>query len=540
MTKSNGNFAGGRTLTSDRIVVIGAGVAGLVAALRLALEGFEVVLVERAETPGGKMRRIEIDGCPIDAGPTVFTMRWVFDEIFAAAGTSLDRELSLQPVDVLARHAWGPHERLDLFADETRSAEAIGEFAGAAEARRYRAFCQRARQVYETLEVPFIRAAEPSPVSLVRAAGLRGLGKLWQVSPFAQLWQTLGQYFHDTRLRQLFGRYATYCGASPFGAPATLMLIAHVEQNGVWLVQDGMYRIAQTLAGLATYHGARFRYGEEASEILVAGGRVSGVRLASGERIGADAVVVNADAAALARGRFGAAVSQAVPAVPRSKRSLSAVTWALLAETEGFPLIRHNVFFSGDYASEFDDIFQRGRLPVAPTVYVCAQDRGDAHDPDARGHERLLCLVNAPALGDIRDFDRSEIEQCEKSSFGLLERCGLHIKRRPAQSRVTTPAAFERLFPATGGALYGQALHGWKTSFNRPGARTPIAGLYLAGGSVHPGPGVPMAALSGQLAAACVTEDRASTARSRRAAMPGGTSMPSVMTGSKRSRSLHS
>jgi 1-hydroxycarotenoid 3,4-desaturase len=507
-----------------RLIVIGAGIAGLVAALELAAHGLDVTVVERAQTPGGKMRQVEIAGAALDAGPTVFTMRWVFDELFDAAGTAFERHVRLRPMEVLARHAWSERERLDLFADEERSVAAIAAFAGPAEARRYREFGERARRIYQTLEQPFVRSARPSPLALVRGVAPRGLGDLFGIAPFETLWRALGEHFHDPRLRQLFGRYATYCGSSPFLAPATLMLVAHVERTGVWAVEGGMHRIAAALAELAAARGARFRYGAEAAEITVDGARASGVRLATGERLDADAVVLNADVAAVAGGRFGAAPARAAPRLPPAQRSLSAVTWAMVAATEGFPLVRHNVFFSGDYAAEFDDVFRHAALPAAPTVYVCAQDRGDPGDSAPDAPERLLCLVNAPPTGDVNPFDPVEIEQCETRTFGLLERCGLQVRRRPEATVVTTPADFERLFPATGGALYGQASHGWMASFRRPGARSKMPGLYLAGGSTHPGPGVPMAALSGRLAVASVLKDLASTHPSGRAATRGGTS----------------
>ena len=509
---------------SDRVVVIGAGVAGLVVALELAHRGVAVTVVERAEAPGGKMREVAVGGCRLDAGPTVFTMRWVFEQLFAATGTSLSAHLRLQPVEILARHAWSRHERLDLYADPARSADAIAAFAGPAEARRYLDFCARARAVYQSLEGPFIRSTRPSPLTLVQRFGLARLGELWRISPFVTLWNALGEHFHDPRLRQLFGRYATYCGSSPFLAPATLMLIAHVEQDGVWLVEGGMHRIAVALAGLAASHGATFRYGTDAAEIIESNGRASGVRLATGETLTASAVVVNADVAALSSGRLGASAARAVPDAPRSARSLSAVTWSLLAQTEGFPLLRHTVFFSDHYAAEFDDIFRRARLPKAPTVYVCAQDRGDRDDAPPAGPERLLCLVNAPATGDTHPFDLAEIERCADQTFQRLAHCGLHVHRRPETTLVTTPAVFERLFPATGGALYGRASHGWMASFSRPGATSRLPGLYLAGGSTHPGPGVPMAALSGRIAAATVLADLGSTTRSRPAVIAGGTS----------------
>jgi 1-hydroxycarotenoid 3,4-desaturase len=185
--------------------------------------------------------------------------------------------------------------------------------------------------------------------------------------------------------------------------------------------------------------------------------------------------------------------------VPRSARSLSALTWSIHAPTRGFPLLHHNVFFDDDYASEFADVFGRSRLPTRPTVYVCAQDRLDeACEPAA---ERLLCLVNAPATGDRHPFAQDEIDDCARRAFDLLARCGLQVSRQSGSSVATTPADFEALFPATGGALYGRASHGWMLPFTRDGAASALPGLWLAGGSVHPGPGVPMATLSGRLAA---------------------------------------
>jgi len=500
-------------MAKDRVIVIGAGIAGLVTALLLAKRGAALTLVERASEPGGKMRELEVAGHRIDAGPTVFTMRWVFDEILAMAGTRLEDHLRLYPLEILARHAWREGGRLDLFADLGRSIEAIGDFAGAAEARRYRDFCQAARGVYETLERPFIRASRPTPLSLVGRIGPLGLKGLGKIRPFESLWEALRGHFQDPRLRQLFGRYATYCGSSPFLAPATLMLIAHVEQAGVWAVEGGMHQTARMLARLAAAGGASIRYGTEVAEILVKGGRARGVRLATGECLEAEALVLNADVAALRAGLFGAGVRELAPPVPGTQRSLSALTWALVAETKGFPLARHSVFFSRDYPAEFAALFQEGRLPAAPTVYVCAQDRGEGQDQSPAGPERLLCLVNAPPIGDTHAFTPAEIEQCEQSAFSLLERCGLQVERSPLACRITTPTDFNRLFPATGGALYGQASHGWKASFNRPGTRTRLPGLYLAGGGVHPGAGVPMAALSGRLAAECLLSDLTSTSR---------------------------
>lgn len=495
-------------MPAQRVTVIGAGIGGLTAAIELAARGCSVTVLERAAQPGGKMREVAVGTVRLDAGPTVLTLRGIFDAIFAAAGASLDTAVRLRPLDVLARHAWDAGGRLDLFADRARSAEAIAAFAGPAEGRRYLEFCTQAKRVFETLDAPFIRADRPSLLGLAGAFGPRRLGQLVQINPFESMWRALGRHFHDPRLQQLFGRYATYVGSSPFLAPATLMLVAHVEQAGVWQVEGGMHRLAAAMAKLATSRGAEIRYGADVLEITLARRAVTGVRLASGEQLPADAVIFNGDCAALATGRLGPAVTAAVPAP--ATRSLSAVTWLIEAECSGFPLHHHNVFFSRDYEAEFADLFRHRRLPKAPTVYVCAQDRGLGDGP-ILGRERLFCLVNAPATGDTRPPSDRDIEACTADAFALLERCGLRMSRTPERTRMATPMDFERLFPATGGALYGQASHGWKASFERPGVRTRIAGLYLAGGSVHPGAGVPMAALSGRMAAAALMADRPST-----------------------------
>ncbi|MGO3930407.1 phytoene desaturase family protein [Rhodopseudomonas pseudopalustris] len=499
-----------RRIAEDQAVIVGAGISGLTAAIALASRGLAVTVLERAAQPGGKMRTVPIGASQIDSGPTVFTMRWVFEELFAAANRNFSDHVKLRPLDVLARHAWDDSGHLDLFADEARSADAIGAFAGAAEAARFRQFCADARETYRRLERPFLRSAKPSLPGLIISSGWRGLLQLPKIRPFTTMWNALGDYFHDPRMRQLFGRYATYCGSSPYMAPATLMLVAHVEQEGVWVIEGGMHQLATALADCAIALGVQIRYEQEVREVTIAGGRANGVTLSSGEHMAASNVIVSADVTALGSGLFGADAARAAVPVKLNERSLSAVTWSLVARTSGFPLSRHNVFFSRDYAAEFDDIFNKGAVPDEPTVYVCAQDRADNEATLLRDDaEELLVLINAPAVGDRYPFGPAQVERYAERAFAVLQRCGLTVTHDPQATVATTPNDFHRMFPATGGALYGRASHGWTASFRRPGARTKIPGLYVAGGSTHPGPGVPMAALSGRSAAASLYDDLA-------------------------------
>jgi 1-hydroxycarotenoid 3,4-desaturase len=547
-----------RLSITDRqpVVIVGAGVAGLAAALDLAARGVPVQVLEAADRPGGKMRRAALGADAFDAGPTVLTMRWVFEELFADAGMNFAHHVASRPAGILARHAWPEGQTLDLHADMARSADAIARFAGPAEGRAYLRFCAEARATYRALEHDYIRAQRPSLPELTRRIGARRWSDLFAIRPFENLWHALGRHFRDPRLRQLFGRYATYCGSSPYAAPATLMLVAHVEQEGVWLPEPGMYGLAEALERAARMRGARFRYQSPVQRLERGRNGSWHVELAGGEVLAAGAVIANADAAAIARGRLGTDAVRAAAGSDARARSLSALTWLVRAPTQGFALLRHNVFFSRDYGAEFAALFGQRRLPEDPTIYVCAQDRGAAADEagDDAAHqapheaapgaaqqatgpgaaagaatdaaagiaarraaqgtaqhaaERLLCLINAPADGDRPDAaaaDRRAGRYDAARIFGLLGRYGLHIDRASASVLQTTPEDFERLYPGSGGALYGGATHGWRAAFQRPGAASAVPGLFLAGGSVHPGPGVPMAALSGRLAARCVIE----------------------------------
>ncbi len=512
-------------MQDGQTVIVGAGIGGLVSAVLLASRGVPVTVVEKENGPGGKIRHLDVNGAMIDAGPTVFTMRSVIDDVFEAAGTRTANCITLHKAERIARHAWGPEERLDLYADPERSAAAIGEFAGAKAAAGYRSFSREAKRIFDILDKPFLRDTKTYPPGLMWRIGLWRVKALIDIRPYESLWKVLKEHFDDPRLLQLFGRYTTYCGSSPFQTPATLMLIAHVEAQGIWAIEGGMSALANALEKLAKQKGVLFRYGQTVSRIQVLNKSVTGVELANGERISAAHIIFNGDPAALASGLLG---SDAVPAarkVPDKARSLSAMVWLANSKTKGFDLDHHNVFFGPDYPAEFSDI-KSGQLPSAPSVYVCALDRSHGK---TTARERLQIIVNAPANGGRHTYSEREKEQCTSNMLERLRSCGLELEQ-PLSHHLVTPTEFATLFPATGGALYGRASHGWAASFLRPGSRTSIRGLYCAGGATHPGAGVPMAALSGRLASEAVLSDLISTPWYHRGAIAGGMSTRSAMT----------
>ncbi len=488
-----------------------------------------MLVLDRQAAPGGKARHVRVGDAAIDGGPTVFTMKWVFDRLLADHGIALEDAVSLTRADLLARHAWSDGSRLDLHADVEQSACAIAAFSDAANADGYLRFCADSRAIFDTLKEPFIAGQRPTMARLLWRLGPLSIRRHLMLRPFAALWSALGGYFPDPRLRQLFARYATYVGSSPFATPATLMLVAHVEQDGVWMVDGGMHGLARGLMRIGERLGVRYRFGAQVAEILTDGQRATGIRMADGQTMSATAIIHNGDVSALAGGQLGLGRQHlGIGAVKPRARSLSAMAFTGLIATPDFPLAHHTVFFGDDYADEFAAIFKRRSVTDAPTVYVCAQDRASdcTLNEAARraGRERVLMLVNAPANGDQHTYGPDEVEQWLTRTCRQMARCGLTLDRTSMQVTATTPDGFNALFPGSGGALYGPASHGWMASFRRPGAATKLPGLYLAGGSVHPGPGVPMATLSGLLAAERFLTDRALMRRSPRAAIFGGTS----------------
>ena len=509
-------------LRDPHVLVLGGGIGGLSAAIDLAASGVRVTLIERQPWLGGKLRQVVVDGRGIDAGPTVFTMRQVFEGLFGDAGADFGSYVQTLPVEVLARHGWTDGARLDLFTDPERSSDAIAEAFGPREAEGYRRFVTYTRAIYEEVHDTFVFAEKPSLTNVMKVVGQRGVRAVMRIDFRRSMWRALGDFFADPRLRQLFGRYATYYGSSPFSAPATLNLIAEVEREGVWSVQGGMIELARAFERLARERGVDLRTGTGVAEIVVERGRAVGVRLEDGARIDADAVVCNGDPSAIATGLLGADAKRGGHHVIVPKRSLSAITWSLVGSTHGFPLDHHNVFFSTDYPREFKQLEAQLQVPDEPTVYVCAQDRRPGMIAPEGDPETMLVLINAPATGDVNPLTPPEIQRCEERTFELMERCGLMIRRRGEV--VTTPREFEAMFPGTGGALYGPATQGSMAPFSRPAATTKIPGLFLVGGGAHPGSGLPMVTLSGRIAARAVREDLRSRKTSSPGVTPGGTS----------------
>ncbi|HKP10509.1 MAG TPA: phytoene desaturase family protein, partial [Blastocatellia bacterium] len=353
-------------------------------------------------------------------------------------------------------------------------------------------FMELGARLYEVSKETFLRRRPTEPPDLRSLRALRSM-------PLRYGWgnyhRTVAAHFRSPHLRQLYDRYPTYVGSSPYESPATLAVIPYIEcAFGGWYVKGGLYRIVESLLDLATRRGVKLRCGAAVESVERAGGRVSGVRLAGGERISADVVVMNGDASHTRR-LLGETTNGEL--APR-ERSMSGFVMLLGVGRRLPEVAHHTVCFSADYRREFDELIGERRFPSDPTVYVNMPSRGDRSVAPADG-ETLFVMANAPA--DAEAWDETRIAKARRRVFERLRHSGFpEIESAVAVCDVWTPARIASRYAMPGGAIYGTHSHGWRHAFLRPANRSAQAGgLYHVGGSTHPGGGTPTVLLSAQI-----------------------------------------
>jgi phytoene desaturase len=329
-----------------------------------------------------------------------------------------------------------------------------------------------------------------------------------RVDPWLTMDQAIRRRVHSPHLRQLLGRFATYVGASPYLAPATLSVIAHVElTGGVWYPRGGVYAIADAMHRLAVEMGVKIHLDTPVAQIATGSGRVTGLLLANGRRVRANTVLANVDVTTVYKHLLAPTTApRRLEQLQRTDTSCSGFVLLLGVEGEHAQLAHHNIFFNADYRREFADIFARGRAPDDPTVYIAITSKSDvSHAP--KGCENWFVLVNAPALGPQFDW-KAKAHSYRDLVFATLGRFGLDIRSKVRSEVMLTPQDIERLTGAWRGALYGISSNQALNAFRRPHNRCPdVKGLYFAGGTTHPGGGIPMVTLSGKVAADLILGD---------------------------------
>ncbi|MGA0121947.1 MAG: phytoene desaturase family protein [Gaiellales bacterium] len=466
-----------------RVVGVGAGGGGLGAAVRLAGSGADVVVLEASDGVGGKLGIERAEGHTFDTGPSLLTMPFTIADTLAAAGVDLADRLDLLPVEPLCRYRWPDGTELDTAIEPAAEAAWLD-------------LVEQGRRTWDLSLPLFLSEPVGSPLDLARRSG-RPVDPR-DILAHITLDRFAARRFADPRLRQLVERYATYAGADPARCPATMAVIPYAEgAYGAWHPRGGMHRIAEVLRDVAVERGAELRTGCRVRRIIVEQGLAVGVETAAGERIPADCVVANCDAATL----YGDLVE-----APRQARSLAAAP----ASLSGFVLMlgirgrtaglaHHNIFFPRDYRAEFADVFDDPQPPHDPTIYLCNPAATDPSCAPA-GDESWVVLVNAPRPGPV-DWAAAG-ERYQDHVLDRLDALGLEARSRARVILRRSPADLERLTGAPGGAIYGTASMGPRAAFLRPRNASPaVRRLYLASGSAHPGGGLPLVLLSGRIAA---------------------------------------
>lgn len=488
--------------------MIGAGVGGLAAAARLAALGHDVTVCEAASEIGGKLGLVTTDVPDagvfrFDTGPSLLTMPQVLRDLFAETG-GWPGDLELERLDPIARYRFADGTGFDARDGLDALCAELDRALGPGSGDDWRAFLARAEQVWDASSGPFLESPLDGPRSLARLA-LQHPRDLAVVAPGRSLRALGRKHLRDPRLRTFLDRYATYTGSDPRRAPAALAAVPYAEQAfGGWYVRGGLHRLGDALRDRAVERGATVRVGTRVTRIWTAGGRVDGVVLAGGERLAADVVVANADAAHV----YGSLVDapSAARRLARAMPSLSGFVLLLAVAGRTPGLAHHSVLFPADYDAEMDAVFgDPARPPHDPTLYVSVPD-----DPAVRpdGHEAWFVLVNAPRHGrgpGAVDWRAPGLTASYADRLlDLLAERGLPVRERVLWSQVLTPADLEERTGAVGGAIYGTSSNGVAAAFLRPANRSPVPGLFLVGGSSHPGGGLPLVALSAQIVARLV------------------------------------
>ncbi|HEX8424038.1 MAG TPA: phytoene desaturase family protein [Pyrinomonadaceae bacterium] len=474
-------------------IIIGGGLGGLVTALRLAGAGWRVVVCEQGPTLGGKMNRWEQGGFSFDTGPSLITMRWVFEELFAAAGAPMDEHLELVPMHPLAEYVYADGTRFKYTSNLPDWLQTVRQLEPRDVDGFFR-FMNLGARLFEVSQETFFRRRP------LDAPDLRSL-KAMRHMPLRHAWgsyhRTVAAHFKSRHLRQLFERYPTYVGSSPYRSPATLAVIPYVEYAyGGWHIKGGLYKLIAALAALAERAGVTLRTCARVERIEHDGRRVKGVRLANGLHLAADALVMNGDASTT-NALLG--LNNAAP-LERAARSLSGLVFLCGVKRTLPELSHHAVYFSQDYRREFAQLFDERQFPDDPTVYVSAPSRSDRSlVPDGTG-ETLFVMANAPA-NDGDEWTEAKIVQARERVFARLKKGGFpDIEPDIVAADTWTPQRIGERYAMPGGAIYGTHSHGWRRAFLRPPNKDArFAGLYYVGGSSHPGGGTPTVLLSAKI-----------------------------------------
>jgi phytoene desaturase len=490
---------------AKHVIVVGAGVAGLASAIRMRAMGYDVTVFDQNPKVGGKLAQCTIDGFRFDMGPSLFTMPQFIEELFELSSKDISAYFQYHKEKEICRYQFHDGSVFKAPADQEKFIQQAASTFGES-AKVLRAYLRKNAFKYNKTKRIFLEKSLHKWRSFLHVDTLKGIAAMPQLDMLGSLHALNQKTFSDSRLVQLFDRYATYNGSTPYRAPGIMSLISHLEMDlGTFFPKGGMISIPNALHRLAVDNGVRFELNQRVDQILTSEKNVGGVRI--GEQvIAADIVVCNADI----HFAFKHLLPQlkAPAAVMQQERSSSGIIFYWCMDASFPDLQLHNIFFANDYKKEFDWIAEGGEWHNDPTVYINITSKKEQGDAPA-GKENWFVMVNVPAKKD-QDWNKWTAIVKEAVLAKLNKALGRDVAAFIVGEQVLTPQLIEQRTSSYLGALYGSASNDRLAAFLRhPNFHSSVEGLYFCGGSVHPGGGIPLCLLSAKIVADLIQSEHA-------------------------------
>ncbi len=483
----------------SKVGVVGAGIAGISAAIRLAVAGAEVHVFDQNSYTGGKLTAFILGGYRFDAGPSLFTLPHLVDELFALAGRSPREHFDYHSLDRVCTYYWPDGTALAMHSSVEQNEAEIKRVFGERESRAVRAYFEAARKKYDLTAPFFLEQSLHRMRTFLDKRVLKVLTSLPALGLLNTLDKENKNHFRDPRLVQLFNRYATYNGSSPYQTPGIMQMITHLEHGlGAFLPVGGMHEISQSLTRLAQDLGVTFHLGERVERIVVEQGKVQGLE-AAGRVHPFDQVVCNSDVKHAYTHLLPKEVKRPAKTLAQQPSSSALIFyWGIGAKFDKTDV--HTIFFSEDYQREFERIHNNGPFWEDPTIYVHVTSKVEPQDAPEHG-ENWFVMINVPA-DQGQDWDRIIPMARAKILERLSKELDTDVEQLIEVEDVLEPRTIASRTSSVGGALYGTSSNDRMAAFLRhPNKKNNVEGLYFCGGSAHPGGGVPLCLLSGKIAA---------------------------------------
>jgi phytoene desaturase len=485
-----------------KALIVGAGIAGIAAAIRLAVKGYGVEVYEANSYPGGKLSQFEQDGYRFDAGPSLFTMPQYVNELFELAGKKPSDYFSYQKLDPVCKYFYEDGTHLIAYADAGKFGDEVQEQTGEP-AAAVKSYLENSSRIYSITNHVFLERSLHKLKTYLRWDTLKSILKFGKIGAFRTMHKANQSFFGDKRIVQFFDRYATYNGSNPYHAPATLNVIPHLEQHfGAYFPDQGMYSITSCLVNLAESLGVKFHYDSPVTEIVLQERKVKGIR-ANAEIIEGDIVISNMDIWFTYHKLLKAHPKLHPQKILSQERSSSALIfyWGIRDQFKELDL--HNIFFSADYEAEFDHIWQKKDIHHDPTIYLNISSKYKPDDAP-EGCENWFVMINVPA-NTGQNWDEMITKARENILNKLSRLLGKDISPLIANERILDPRRIESRTSSYQGSLYGTSSNNQFAAFLRHANKSSkVKDLYFCGGSVHPGGGIPLCLLSAKIVSSLI------------------------------------